>query len=147
MSDNRPNAHMIFLPTELYMGLIKKMAAFEVGKSAAILSSINEDLLRQGFISKETYEKFKASYGKKLVDVVNQKQAEVQALSQALPIRRVQLAEDVRVANLEKEFKMALDQWNLHPGLEWRLKWLKRAEQHKDEVPSAKLPVELAASS
>jgi hypothetical protein len=70
----KPNVHMVFLPTELYMGLIKKMAAFEIGKSAAILDAINEDLFNEGFISKEAYEKFRAAYRKKLVDVVKAKE-------------------------------------------------------------------------
>lgn len=75
MSEDRPNACMIFLPTELYVGLIKKMAKYEIGKSAAILDSINEDLYSQGFIDDETYHKFKEAYMKRLVDIVHERVA------------------------------------------------------------------------
>ncbi|MEM3699704.1 MAG: hypothetical protein QXL57_02405 [Candidatus Bathyarchaeia archaeon] len=74
MSEERPNAHMVFLPTELYVGLIKKMAKFEIGKSSAILDSINEDLHNQGFIDDETYLKFKEAYMRKLVEVVRERE-------------------------------------------------------------------------
>jgi len=65
---------MVFLPTELFVGLIKKMAKYEIGKSAAILDSLNEDLHNQGFIDDETYFKFKEAYMRKLIDVVREKE-------------------------------------------------------------------------
>jgi hypothetical protein len=74
VSEERPNAHIIFLPTELFVGLIKKMAKYEIGKSAAILDSLNEDLHNQGFIDDETYFKFKEAYMRKLIDVVREKE-------------------------------------------------------------------------
>ncbi|MEM3873874.1 MAG: hypothetical protein QXU45_01910 [Candidatus Bathyarchaeia archaeon] len=74
VSEERPNACMIFLPTELYVGLIKKMAKYEIGKSSAILDSINEDLHNQGFIDDETYFKFKDAYMKRLIDVVRERE-------------------------------------------------------------------------
>jgi len=74
VSEDRPNACMVFLPTELFVGLIKKMAKYEIGKSAAILDSLNEDLHNQGFIDDETYFKFKEAYMRKLIDVVREKE-------------------------------------------------------------------------
>ena len=74
VSEERPNACMVFLPTELFVGLIKKMAKYEIGKSAAILDSLNEDLHNQGFIDDETYFKFKEAYMRKLIDVVREKE-------------------------------------------------------------------------
>lgn len=68
----KPNMHKLFLPTELYIGLIKKMAKLEIGKSAAILDCINNDLFNLGFITEETHEQFK-KYRKKLIDVVDEK--------------------------------------------------------------------------
>ena len=138
MSEERPNAHMVFFPTELYMGLIKKMAAFEIGKSAAILDSINEDLFNKGFISKEIYEKFRNAYRKKLLDIVRQKEAEVK------PLTREQMEEAQKISQLNKQFSMVLEQWNLHPSIEWRLKWVKKAEEWKDKIPNAKLILDLA---
>lgn len=74
VNEDRPNACSIFLPTELFVGLIKKMAKYEIGKSAAILDSLNEDLHNQGFIDDETYFKFKEAYMRKLIDVVREKE-------------------------------------------------------------------------
>jgi len=74
MSEDRPNACMIFLPTELYLGLIKKMAKLEIGKSAALLDAVNEDLFKEGFISEDVYEKFKQKYRKPLMEVVKEKE-------------------------------------------------------------------------
>lgn len=74
VSEERPNAHMIFLPTELYVGLIKKMAKYEIGKSAALLDAVNEDLHREGFIDDATYERFRQQYRKPLIDVVREKE-------------------------------------------------------------------------
>jgi hypothetical protein len=70
----RPHAHMVYIPTELYVGLNKKLGALEIGPSAAILDALNEDLHRRGFIDDETYQKFKQRYQRKLVDVVHKKE-------------------------------------------------------------------------
>ncbi len=74
MSEERPNACMIFLPTELYVGLIKKMAKLEIGKSAALLDAVNDSLFKEGFISEDVYEKFKQKYRKPLMEVVKEKE-------------------------------------------------------------------------
>ena len=70
----RPHAHMVYIPTELYVGLFKKMASLEIGMSAAILDALNEDLFRRGFIDEETYLKFKERYSRRLIDVVKEKE-------------------------------------------------------------------------
>jgi sulfur transfer complex TusBCD TusB component (DsrH family) len=71
-----PHAHMLFIPTELYVGLFKKMASLEIGESAALLDALNEDLHNRGFIDEVTYQKFKERYTRKLVDVVREKTQE-----------------------------------------------------------------------
>ena len=76
LMSERPHAHMVYIPTELYVGLFKKMASLEIGESAAILDALNEDLHRQGFIDDETYLKFKERYSRKLIDVVREKTQE-----------------------------------------------------------------------
>jgi hypothetical protein len=65
---------MVYIPTELYVGLFKKMGSLEIGMSAAILDALNEDLFRRGFIDEETYLKFKERYSRKLIDVVREKE-------------------------------------------------------------------------
>jgi hypothetical protein len=72
----RPHAHMIYIPTELYVGLFKKMGSLEIGESAAILDALNEDLHNRGFIDDETYLKFKERYSRKLIDIVREKTQE-----------------------------------------------------------------------
>jgi len=44
----------------------------------------------------------------------------------------------------DKMFKLVLEQWELHPALEWRLKWIKEAEKWKDKLPHAKELCDLA---
>ncbi|MEM2739020.1 MAG: hypothetical protein QXK93_08560 [Candidatus Bathyarchaeia archaeon] len=70
----RPHAHMIYIPAELYIGLFKKVAALEIGESAAILDCINEALYNEGFIDDVTYQRFRERYRKKLVEVVREKE-------------------------------------------------------------------------
>jgi hypothetical protein len=72
----RPHAHMVYIPTELYIGLFKKMGSLEIGESAAILDALNEDLHNRGFIDDETYLRFKERYQRKLIDVVREKTQE-----------------------------------------------------------------------
>jgi len=124
MSEERPNAHMIFFPTELYMGLIKKMAAYEIGKSAAILDCLNESLFREGFINAETYEKFRSQYRKKLVDVVKEKE-------------KATVKEQRDIEKLQKLFVMVSEQWDtLQPKA--RQYHVKKAIELKDLIPEAK---------
>ena len=123
MSEERPNAHMIFFPTELYMALIKKMATLEIGKSAAILDSLNETLHSEGFINDETFRKFKEQYRKKLVDVVKEKEQK--------PI-----VPNVKKLQLQKTLVMVTEQWDIHDD-KWREKWVLKAKELKD-LPEAK---------
>ena len=122
----RPNAHMIFLPTELFMGLIKKMASYEIGKSAAILDSLNEALFEEGFINAETYEKFRGKYRRKLVDVVKQKERS--------PVTKPQ---DIEQLKLQKTLVMVIEQWDIHDQ-PWREKWVSKSKELEDNFPEAK---------
>jgi hypothetical protein len=74
LMSERPHAHMVYIPTELYVGLFKKMGSLEIGMSAAILDALNEDLYRRGFIDEETYLKFKERYSRKLIEIVREKE-------------------------------------------------------------------------
>ncbi len=126
MTSERPNAHMIFLPTELYMGLIKKMAASEIGRSAAILDCVNESLHNQGFVSRKIYLKFRDRYRKKLVDIVKEREE--------VPTIRCQEVEKLK---LQRTLVMVIEQWDIHDQ-QWRQKWVSRAEELKDTIPEAK---------
>jgi len=126
MSEGRPNAHMVFLPTELYMGLIKKMAALEIGKSAAILDGLNESLFNEGFIDEQTYLKFKGQYRKKLLDVVREKE---KATIKEQP--------NQKVLQLQKTLIMVTQQWEAIPEKS-RQYYLEKAKELKDLIPEAK---------
>jgi hypothetical protein len=143
----RENYYPLKMPTEVYQALIDRMSKTKLSKGDCLIDMLTETVYREGYLPKDQYDFLKKRYGTKTVleKVLEGRRLEVGG--QAPPITRVQLAEDVRIANLEKEFKMALDQWDLHPSLEWRLKWHKKAEQNKDVSPSARRLVELAASA
>jgi hypothetical protein len=126
----------LYLDKELYLASINFQAKEHLGPAYAGLLAYIEGLHQLGFINDDVYERHRKKYSVPLTEPEGQ----------VLPKTREQLGEEIRLANLEKEFKMALDQWHLHPSLEWRLKWFKKAEQNKDMIPSAKRLVELYES-
>jgi len=71
----RPHAHMVYIPTELFLALKGKCWSLKIGESAAILDCINESLYREGFIDEETYQKFRERYRKPLLEIVREKEA------------------------------------------------------------------------
>jgi len=52
------------------MGILDTQTKYRIGKSAAILFSINEGLWKQGFLDEETYELYKKKYSKPLLEIV-----------------------------------------------------------------------------
>ncbi|MDI6904548.1 MAG: hypothetical protein QMD13_03520 [Candidatus Bathyarchaeia archaeon] len=132
----RPNAHMLFLPTELFMGLIKKMAALEVGKSAAILDCLNESLHAEGYIDDETYKTFKKGYRRKLLEVVEEKRKEKERKLKPITTRQIEVQEQEKIKT-RKYLLMVNEQWDKLPD-KARQYHLKTAERFKDEFPEAK---------
>jgi len=96
----REHGLLLFLPPELSMGLVKYQASHELGRSYAGLSLINESLFRNNCITQEVYERFQKRYSVPLVPV---------AAPKVLTTREQQ--EKARVAELERQFSGALDQW------------------------------------
>ncbi len=128
----RPNAHMIFLPTPLFMGLIKKMAAQEIGQSAAILDCVNETLHSEGHITDADYDKFKKAYSRKLRDVVEERE------SKSRPLTEGQRNEEKSIADLQKQFSNILKQGFDTLSEKSKEYWVKKAEEYRDKVPNAK---------
>jgi hypothetical protein len=58
--------------------------------------------------------------------------------------QHVLVQEQKTLAEKDKVFKMVLEQWQIHPALEWRHKWVKQAEKWKDQLPHAKALWDLA---
>ena len=113
------------------------MAKLECSKSAAVLYALNEGLYRLEVISKDNYELLRRRYGRKLKDVIAQ--AQIKRESSHIPVLTIeQMKEKQLLAKKDKQFKMMLDQWNLHPSEEWRLKAFKDAEKWKDKLESAR---------
>ena len=126
MGEERPNASYVFLPTELYMAVIKKMGNLEIGKSAAILDCLNEELYREGLIDRETYEKFQTKYHKKLVEVVREKgkaTAKEQPNQQALQV--------------QKKLVMVTEQWETISEKS-KLYYVEEARKFRDTIPEAR---------
>ena len=128
----RPNAHMTFLPSPLFMGLIKKMAAQEIGQSAAILDCVNESLHSEGHISDAVYDKFKKAYRRKLCDVVEERQSKSQ------PLTKEQMNEEKSIADLQKQFSNILKQGLDTLPEKSKEYWIKKAEEYRDKIPNAK---------
>jgi hypothetical protein len=131
----REHGLLLFMPSELNIAFIKFQAEKELGRSYAGLYLLNDALFRHGCISQETYKIYEQKYGEKLV-----KAKEVESK----PLMKVKMEEDQKLKDLDKQFKNAVDQWELHPSIEWRRKWVKLAEKWKDKIPNAKLVLEFA---
>ena len=131
----RSHVHPVFLPVELYVAISKAMADLEIGKSSAILLMIAEGLHSRGFLSREDYEVLRKKYERKLVEIVRRGDE---------PLTKEQLEKEKKLKDLEKQFSMVIEQWDLHPSLEWRLRWVKKAKEWKDKIPSAKALLDLA---
>ena len=121
----RANAHMIFLPTELYLGLIDKMSALKIGKSHAILDCINESLHNEGFIDNEVYLKFKGQYRRPLLEIVKEKR-----MKETIEESKPELSKE------RKTFLMILKQWETVPPKSKQY-YLKKAQELKDKIPEA----------
>lgn len=76
----RPNYHPLHLPTEFYLAIVDVMSKMRIGKSAAILWTINEGLRKHGYIDEETHGVFQRKYSRPLMEIVQgsrKKKAEV----------------------------------------------------------------------
>lgn len=114
------------------------MAKLECSKSAAVLYALNEGLYRLEVISKEDYELLRRRYGRKLKDVIAEGQ--IKRESSHVPVLTIeQIKEKQLLAQKDKQFKMMLDQWAVHPSEEWRLKAFTQAEKWKEKLESARV--------
>jgi len=114
------------------------MAKLECSKSAAVLYALNEGLYRLEVISQEDYELLRRRYGRKLKDVIAETQ--IKRESTHIPVLTIeQMKEKQLLAQKDKQFKMMLDQWDLHPSEEWRLKAFAEAEKWKEKLESARV--------
>jgi len=127
----REHGIMLYLDKTLYKAFIKLQADKGLGRSYAGLLPFVEGLYHLGYLSKEEYETHFQKYNTPLTE-------------EPKPLTKEQMQEREKLKKLNKNFSMVIEQWNLHPSLEWRLKWIKQAEKWKDKIPSAKALLDLA---
>jgi len=134
MGNFREHGVLLYLDKTLYKAFIKLQADKNLGRSYAGLLPFVEGLYQLGYLSKKEYEKRVRKYSKSLDEMEKENE----------PLTKEQLEKEKKLKDLEKQFSMVIEQWNLHPSLEWRLRWVKKAKEWKDKIPSAKALLDLA---
>jgi len=134
MGNFREHGVLLYLDKTLYKAFIKLQADKGLGRSYAGLLPFVEGLYQLGYLSKKEYEKRVKKYSKSLDEMEKENK----------PLTKEQLEKEKKLKDLEKQFSMVIEQWNLHPSLEWRLRWVKQAKEWKDKIPSAKALLDLA---
>ena len=124
MGKFREHGLMLFLDGELYTAFIKLQADKGLGRSFAGLLPFVEGLHNLGYISKEVYEEHRKRYSQPLV-------AEK-------PLTLKQLKKKESIAKLTKEFSNVIKQWDTM-NVKAQQYWIKKASEHRDSVPNAKL--------
>jgi hypothetical protein len=121
---------MLYLDKTLYKAFIRLQADKELRRSYAGLLPFVEGLFHLGYLSKEDYEKYVQKYS--------------QGLKEEPKLLTMQeLRQNEEVAKYERMFQNAISEWDKRKDVEWRLKWIRFAEKHKDKIPSAKQLLEL----
>lgn len=135
---HREHIHNVMMNAVHYVGISKIMAKLECSKSAAVLYVLNEGLYKEGEISQQDYELLKKRYSRKLKDVIAE--AKIRREPSHVPVLTIeQMKEKQLLEQKDKQFKMMLDQWDLHPSGVWRVKAFTEAEKWKDKLESARL--------
>lgn len=124
MGSFKEHGVLIYLSKELYTGFIRLQADKGLGRSYAGLLPFTEGLFRMGYISKEVYEEHVKKYSKPLE---SEKQVSLE-----------QLKEQQFLEQRDRQLKGMLDQWDEHPGPEWREKVFVFAEKYADRLQSAR---------
>jgi hypothetical protein len=122
----------LFLAPELRSALIQFMAKNDLGQEYAALLLLVKALYQERLIEKEVYEIYVSRYSRKLV------------VEQPQKLTAAELQEKQKVDEKTRYFSMVLDQWPIH-GPDWHQKKLTEANEWKDQIPAAKLVLDLGA--
>ena len=118
------------------LALIKLQADKELGQSYAGLYALNEGLHALKYLSDEDYQTFKKRYSDKLVnDHQDKGNSELDHQAQK------------EIESMTRYFSMVIDQWHLHPNIEWRSKQLKKAKEYANRIPNARAVLDLEENS
>lgn len=135
---HREHVHPVMLPAPLEIAVVKIQAKLECGKSAGVLYLINEGALSLGIISKEEHDLLARRYGRKLVDVIAEREARKE--DSHIPILALEKQKEQQLLEQkDKQFRMMIEQWKDHPSEQWRSKVFADAEKWKDKLESARL--------
>jgi len=113
---------VLFLPPELYLGIVKLQADKELGKPYACLLAITEGLYHMGYISKEAYEVYSKKYSDKLI------KEEVK-----LPTPEEQL----EINKYRVSFRNIIKNWKEVKDKEF---WIRKANKALDKYGEANIP-------
>lgn len=122
---------MLFLSNELYLGFIKLQADRGLGRAYAGLLPFVEGLYRLGYISLEVYDEHRDKYSNPLIS------------EKPKALTHQQEKAEKNKEHLDGILGRVADQWQLHPSLEWRQRWVCVARQNPD-LPSSKSILVLA---
>ena len=133
----RKHVHPVMLNAALEIAVVKTQAKLEIGKSAAILYMINEGAKALDVISKEDHDLLSTRYGRKLVDVVAERNARKEGSHVPVLTIEKQRAQQL-LQEKDRQFKGMLDQWDLHKDLKWRSKAFAEAAKFETQLESAR---------
>lgn len=138
------HVHMLDLDRFFVVALDKFKCKTGFGTTFALFNILNEYLHQEGCMDEEGYQYHKRKYSVTLLEEAKLKLRQERAVEEAKPLTKEVLEEQRFLKGKERQFSMALEQWNLHPSKEWRLTWVNEAEKYKDKVANAKLILALA---
>ena len=129
----KPHGFLVYLPPELYLGIVKLQADKQLGRVYPVLLAITEGLYNLGYISKEVYEVYSKKYSEKLIkEKVN------------LPTPK----EQMEIAKLSESFRNVIKNWSEVKNKEfWRNKAEKAIQKYGEQnIPEAKKILTLVES-
>ena len=118
----KPHGVVLFLPPELYLGIVKLQADKELGKPYACLLAITEGLYHMGYISKEAYEVYSKKYSDRLIK---------EEVKPPTP------KEQMEIVKLSTSFQNILKNWNEVKDKEF---WIRKAEKALKRYGEANIP-------
>jgi hypothetical protein len=129
---NQEHVIKLCLSPAMHLALIKYQAKHELGRPYAGLSLLAKSLHSEGFLSKEDYEVCLLKYSHKLVEETPK------------PLTFEGLKQKQKLNEKTRYFQAILaGEWRLHESLEWRRKVLILAQEWKDQIPAAKMVIDL----
>ena len=118
----KPHGVVVFLPPELYLGIVKLQADKELGKPYACLLAITEGLYHMGYISKEAYEVYSKKYSDRLIK---------EEVKPPTP------EEQLEINKYRVSFRNIIKNWNEVKNKEF---WIRKANKALDKYGEANIP-------